>query len=104
MNIGSLSQAGFYYQNNLAALNLLELFDFNTLLLHMPLENYEAGSHIDDIILTRKGTREFPGEVVSEYRQFLYTWTGLVNLGYETVTERVYEDTKTGAVFGYHSY
>ncbi|MGN6713907.1 hypothetical protein, partial [Anaerocolumna jejuensis] len=59
MNTGSPSQAGFYYQNNVAALKLLELFDFSTSLLHIRLENYEAGNHIDDIILTRKDHIEF---------------------------------------------
>lgn len=59
MSTGSPSQAGFYYQNNLAALKLLELFDFKTSLLHVKLENYDAGNHIDDIILTRKDGIEF---------------------------------------------
>jgi len=54
MSNGSFAQAGFYYQNNLAALKLLELFALDSNVLEIHLENYSKGNHIDDIIITRK--------------------------------------------------
>ncbi|HVU96783.1 MAG TPA: hypothetical protein VHE34_16255 [Puia sp.] len=51
MSSGSASQAGFYYQNNVAALFLLELLELGNTLTYANLENPDLGKHIDDIIL-----------------------------------------------------
>lgn len=51
---GSASQAGFYYQNNIAALKIIECLFFNSDIRQIRLENYEKGNHIDDIIIYRE--------------------------------------------------
>ncbi len=48
---GSVPQAGFYYQNHVAALKVLELLDFGSPITSIFLENYQKGPHIDDIII-----------------------------------------------------
>lgn len=50
---GSASQAGFYYQNNIAALKIIECLFFNSDIIQIRLENYNEGPHIDDIIVYR---------------------------------------------------
>jgi hypothetical protein len=56
---GSASQAGFYYQNNVAALKIIECLFFNTDITHIRLENYDKGHHIDDIIVYRNNKIEY---------------------------------------------
>lgn len=56
---GSPSQAGFYYQNNVAALKIIECLFFNTDITHIHLENYDKGHHIDDIIVYRNSKIEY---------------------------------------------
>ena len=56
---GSPSQAGFYYQNNVAALKIIECLFFNTDITHIRLENYDKGHHIDDIIVYRNNKIEY---------------------------------------------
>ena len=51
---GSTSQAGFYYQNNVAALKIIECLFFDSDISHIRLENYDKGNHIDDVIIYRK--------------------------------------------------
>ncbi|WP_298137031.1 NACHT domain-containing protein [Flavobacterium sp.] len=51
---GSASQAGFYYQNNIAALKIIECLFFNSDIRQIRLENYDKGNHIDDIIIYRE--------------------------------------------------
>ena len=51
---GSASQAGFYYQNNIAALKIIECLFFNSDIIQIRLENYNEGPHIDDIIVYRE--------------------------------------------------
>jgi NACHT domain len=48
---GSFPQAGFFYQNHIAARKLLELLEFGSPLRTITLENYSKGNHIDDIII-----------------------------------------------------
>lgn len=48
---GSIPQAGFFYQNNVAALKILELLDFGSFIKRIYLENYQKGKHIDDVII-----------------------------------------------------
>ncbi|WP_222537021.1 NACHT domain-containing protein [Pedobacter polysacchareus] len=59
MSTGSFSQAGFYYQNNLAALKVIELLEIDSQILKIQLENFQKGPHIDDIIITGKKLTEF---------------------------------------------
>ena len=47
---GSAPQAGFYYQNNIAALKIIESLFFNSDIQYIQLENYDRGNHIDDVI------------------------------------------------------
>jgi len=56
---GSASQAGFYYQNNVAALKIIDCLFFNTDITHIRLENYDKGHHIDDIIVYRNSKIEY---------------------------------------------
>ncbi len=57
--IGSASQAGYYYQNNVAALKIIECLFFNTDITSIRLENYDKGQHIDDIIIYRNHKIEY---------------------------------------------
>jgi len=56
---GSASQAGFYYQNNIAALKIIECLFFNSDIRKIRLENYEKGNHIDDIIIYRENKIDY---------------------------------------------
>lgn len=56
---GSTSQAAFYYQNNIAALKIVDCLFFNSDITHVELENYDKGNHIDDIIIYRKNNIEY---------------------------------------------
>lgn len=56
---GSTSQAAFYYQNNIAALKIIDCLFFNSDITHIELENYDKGNHIDDIIIYRKNNIEY---------------------------------------------
>jgi hypothetical protein len=48
---GSAPQAGFYYQNNIAALKIIESLFFDSDIQFIELENYDRGNHIDDLSL-----------------------------------------------------
>lgn len=55
---GAEAQAGFYYQNLVAALHLLDLIEVGSEVLSVTLENPSRAKHIDDIIVdTNKGAR-----------------------------------------------
>ncbi|WP_323028287.1 NACHT domain-containing protein [Gelidibacter japonicus] len=56
---GSAPQAGFYYQNNIAALKIIESLFFDSDIQYIQLENYDRGNHIDDVIINRKSKTEF---------------------------------------------
>lgn len=56
---GSASQAGFYYQNNIAALKIIECLFFDSDIVQIRLENYEKGNHIDDIIICRRERTDY---------------------------------------------
>ncbi len=56
---GSASQAGFYYQNNIAALKIIECLFFDSDITHIRLENYDKGNHIDDVIIYRKNKIDY---------------------------------------------
>ncbi|MEJ7822218.1 MAG: NACHT domain-containing protein [Chitinophagaceae bacterium] len=75
---GSPSQAGFYYQNNVAALRIIECLFFNTDITHIRLENYEKGHHIDDIIIYRNSKIEYNQVKWSEDGDNSYTLYNLL--------------------------
>lgn len=56
---GSASQAGFYYQNSVAALKIIDCLFFNSDITSIWLENYDKGPHIDDIIIHRTSITEY---------------------------------------------
>ena len=48
---GSFPQAGFFFQNHIAAQKVLEMIELGSTIRAITLENYEKGPHIDDIIV-----------------------------------------------------
>ncbi|WP_336715256.1 NACHT domain-containing protein [Chryseobacterium mucoviscidosis] len=70
---GSASQAGFYYQNNVAALKIIEFLFFNSDISQIKLENYDQGNHIDDIIVYREERIEYYQVKWSEDEEKSYT-------------------------------
>lgn len=66
---GSASQAGFYYQNNIAALKVIECLFFNSDISQIRLENYDKGNHIDDIIIYRQDKIDYYQVKWSEDRE-----------------------------------
>jgi len=48
---GSATQAGFYYQNNVAALKILDMLRIGSPIRTVELENPDGAKHIDDIIV-----------------------------------------------------
>lgn len=59
MSEGSSSQAGFYYQNMLAGLKLLDLLHRKSDIQYIQLENFKKGPHIDDVIVVRRDQVDF---------------------------------------------
>jgi hypothetical protein len=59
MSNGSFPQAGFYYQNNVALLQILGLLEIGSDIISIHLENFSKGKHIDDIIITRRDKTEY---------------------------------------------
>ena len=80
---GSASQAGFYYQNNVAALKILEALFFNTDISHVHVDNYKKGPHIDDVIVYRSGLTEYFQIKWSGDDDNSYTLFNLLNAGTE---------------------
>ncbi len=52
---GSFAQAGFFFQNHIAAQKVLEMIELGSTIRAITLENYEKGPHIDDIIVEADG-------------------------------------------------
>lgn len=76
---GSYSQAGFYYQNNVAALKIIECLFFDSGIREIRLENYEKGNHIDDIIIYRKDKIDYFQVKWSEDDDKSYTLYSLIS-------------------------
>ncbi|MDR5591167.1 NACHT domain-containing protein [Christiangramia sp. SM2212] len=76
---GSAPQAGFYYQNNIAALKIIESLFFDTDIQYIQLENYDRGNHIDDVIINRKCKTEFIQVKWSEDESNNYTLYNLIS-------------------------
>lgn len=75
---GSYSQAGFYYQNNIAALKIIECLFFDSGIREIRLENYEKGNHIDDIIIYREDKIDYFQVKWSEDEDKTYTLYSLI--------------------------
>lgn len=75
---GSAAQAGFYYQNNVAALKILESLFFRSDITHIELENYENGKHIDDVIVYRTTNTQYTQVKWSEDTSNSYTLYNLL--------------------------
>ena len=75
---GSAAQAGFYYQNNVAALKILESLFFQSDITHIELENYEGGKHIDDVIVYRTTSTQYTQVKWSEDTGNAYTLYNLL--------------------------
>lgn len=76
---GSAPLAGFYYQNCVAALKIIDCLFFKNDISHIVLENYDKGEHIDDIIIFRKSGREYYQIKWSEDSDNSYTLYNLLN-------------------------
>lgn len=76
---GSYSQAGFYYQNNVAALKIIECLFLESDIRQIRLENYDKGNHIDDIIIYRKNKIEYYQIKWSENEDKVYTLHSLLS-------------------------
>jgi len=76
---GSAPQAGFYYQNNIAALKIIESLFFDSDIQYIQLENYDRGNHIDDVIINRKDRTEFIQVKWSEDENNNYTLYNLLS-------------------------
>lgn len=85
MHDGSYSQAGFYYQNNLAALKILGLLELDSDILYIELEKFSKGNHIDDIIITRNDEIEFYQVKWSESETNAFT---IHNIAYEAIEDQ----------------
>jgi len=75
---GSHPQAGFYYQNNVAAFKVLDCLLFENDVQFIHLENYEKGNHIDDVIIYRKSSVEYYQVKWSEDEAKSYTLYNLL--------------------------
>jgi|GEM_PF-1855786 len=75
---GSSSQAGFYYQNNIAGLKIIECLFFNSDIRQIRLENYDKGNHIDDIIIYRQDKIDYYQIKWSEDEDNSYTLFNLL--------------------------
>lgn len=75
---GSASQAGFYYQNNIAALKIIDCLFFKSDINEIRLENYDRGNHIDDIIIYRKDRTDYYQIKWSEDEEKVYSLHGML--------------------------
>lgn len=75
---GSYSQAGFYYQNNVAALKIIDCLILKSDIHQIRLENYDKGNHIDDIIVYRENKIEYYQVKWSENEDKVYTLHNLL--------------------------
>ncbi len=76
---GSASQAGFYYQNNVAALKIIDCLFFNSDINYIELENYSKGHHIDDIIVYSKDRIDYYQVKWSNDGETVYSLYNLLN-------------------------
>lgn len=97
---GSYSQAGFYYQNNIAALKIIECLFFNSDIYEIRLENYEKGNHIDDIIIFRHNKIDYFQVKWSDDQDNSYTLYNLIKSsesdGTKTVKKSIFKQLAEG--------
>src|SRR5215510_9161459 len=75
---GSDAQAGFYYQNLVAAQYALDLIEFGSQLRSITLENPQRAKHIDDIIADREDGVSFIQVKWSENDTAAFTLSNLI--------------------------
>jgi len=75
---GSASQAGFYYQNNVAALQIIDCLFYQSDIREVILENYKKGNHIDDIIVFKNGHTDYFQVKWSEDEEKSYTLSSML--------------------------
>ena len=75
---GAEAQAGFYYQNLVAALQLLELIDIGSRVRSVTLENPARAKHIDDLIIDTDSGARFVQVKWSEDQSTSFTLASLV--------------------------
>ncbi|WHF51965.1 dsDNA nuclease domain-containing protein [Chryseobacterium gotjawalense] len=75
---GSASQAGFYYQNNVAALQIIDCLFYQSDIREVMLENYKKGNHIDDIIVFKNGHTDYFQVKWSEDEEKSYTLSSML--------------------------
>lgn len=76
---GSDAQAGFYYQNLVAALHLLDLLEIDSKTHSVTLENPSRAKHIDDIIIDGEGGTRFIQVKWSQRGDTSFTLANLVS-------------------------
>lgn len=84
MSEGSSSQAGFFYQNILAAIKILNLLFRKSDVQYIQLENFKKGPHIDDVIVVRRDNIDFYQVKWSEDENNAFT---LYNIIYQTTED-----------------
>ena len=75
---GADAQAGFYYQNLVAALRTLDLIEFGSQVKSNTLENPERAKYIDDIIIETNNVTEFIQVKWADDEKASYTLASLV--------------------------
>jgi len=96
---GSASQAGFYYQNNIAALKIIECLFFESDIKEIRLENYDKGNHIDDIIIYREKSTDYFQIKWSESSENSYSLSSLLSSSEEkgkTVKKSLFKQLAEG--------
>lgn len=91
---GSASQAGFYYQNSVAALKIIDCLFFNSDITSIWLENYDKGPHIDDIIIHRTSKTEYIQVKWSDDEENSFTLKSL--LGHQDDDKSIFKQLAEG--------
>lgn len=90
-------QAPWYYQNNVAALKVLELLDFGSPITNVTLDNYEKGKHIDDVIVEyRSGMTRYYQVKWSKDEEKSYTLYNLVEPQSKQKTKSLFQELAEG--------
>ncbi|HUC79493.1 MAG TPA: dsDNA nuclease domain-containing protein [Flavisolibacter sp.] len=102
---GSAAQAGFYYQNHVAAFKILDNLFFQSNISHIELENYQKGKHIDDVIVYRSDRVDYTQVKWSEDTDNSYTLNNLLTAEenkksiFKQLAEGYLDAVKTGKPF-----
>jgi len=91
---GSHAQAAYYYQNNVAALKIIECLFFNSDIIHIELEKDKDARHIDDIIVYRQDEIEYYQVKWSNDEKKAYTLYNLLMSGKKSLFKQLAEGYK----------